>query len=241
MIWGPEPLLTRTAHDGMITAMKLCAFEGCGRPCYARDYCQSHYKQRQRGEELRPIQWQARFRIGGCQGPECQHAGNYGGLCWAHYHQRKEGKALRPLRRPAAPTVCIAPDCDRQAKTMGLCQAHYRQSRTGDGTLRPIHVPRYRYQNREGYVRVVDPSHPNADPYGRVLEHTKVMSEVLGRALRSDENVHHINGVRDDNRPENLELWCTSQPKGQRIEDKVSWAKEMLSRYAPEALAVKEA
>jgi hypothetical protein len=59
------------------------------------------------------------------------------------------------------------------------------------------------------------------------------MQEMLGRELFPDENVHHINGVRDDNRPENLELWSTSQPSGQRIPDKVEWALEILRRYAP--------
>ena len=37
--------------------------------------------------------------------------------------------------------------------------------------------------------------------------------------------------MRDDNRPENLELWSTSQPSGQRVEDKVAWAAELLRRY----------
>jgi hypothetical protein len=57
------------------------------------------------------------------------------------------------------------------------------------------------------------------------------MEECLGRELRGEENVHHINGVRDDNRLENLELWSSSQPPGQRVADKVAWAKEILALY----------
>lgn len=71
----------------------------------------------------------------------------------------------------------------------------------------------------------------------QVKEHRWVMEKMLDRPLRDDENVHHINGIRHDNRPENLELWSSSQPPGQRVADKVTWAAELLAQYDPDLLS----
>lgn len=70
-----------------------------------------------------------------------------------------------------------------------------------------------------GYVRVHMPKHPKADRHGYVREHRLVMEKKLGRYLEPHETVHHINGRRDDNRPENLELWTHKHISGVRISE----------------------
>jgi hypothetical protein len=59
--------------------------------------------------------------------------------------------------------------------------------------------------------------------YKRILEHRFIWQQHHGRVLRPFENIHHINGIRHDNRIENLELWTKAQPCGQRPEDLVKW------------------
>lgn len=93
-----------------------------------------------------------------------------------------------------------------------------------------------KFTTSSGYVMVKRRNHPNANKHGYVLEHVLVMSEMIGRSLQNDETVHHKNGVKDDNRPENLELWCSNHSKGQRVEDIIKHSVEMLQLYASHLL-----
>lgn len=76
-----------------------------------------------------------------------------------------------------------------------------------------------RTKHPNGYIKVQAKDNPNCDARGYVFEHRLVMEKHLGRLLLKTETVHHKNGVRDDNRLENLELWHKKDPPGIRAAD----------------------
>ena len=69
-------------------------------------------------------------------------------------------------------------------------------------------------KDKFGYIQIWMPKHPNAKLAGYIHEHRFIMSEHLGRSLGSHESVHHKNGIKDDNRIENLELMTKRVHRG---------------------------
>lgn len=128
-------------------------------------------------------------------------------------------------RQQKKPRCSFAGCVNPQAHRDGLCVSHHSQLLRTGSTAGLAQRPRRDGINRDGYkiVRIG----------GRQLrEHRVVMESHLGRALDPWENVHHKNGVRCDNRIENLELWVVPQPSGQRPEDLAEWVVD----HYPEAI-----
>jgi hypothetical protein len=178
--------------------------------------------------------------IEGCDGVELAR-----GWCVKHYNRwQSKGSPHAEVRHRgpayAKGTVCSVDDCGKPVQAGGFCPAHYQRNRLygdplGQAPASPVKtLDDLRREAVEGAPGGTLSTNGyryrslNKRTYG---EHRLVMEHYLGRALISDEQPHHKNGNRSDNRIENLELWSSLQPAGQRVTDKLAYAREIIARY----------
>lgn len=222
----------------------ICQHPNCDRPSQTAGWCGAHYQRIRNGWDLdAPILTRRRNKGTICRYEGCSVPAVTGGYCNAHYLRERRGQPMdAPVRkftkRQTGP--CPWPGCESEIATAGLCRIHYRRKIEGRAMDAPIQAPRksragiVRFVTKEGYVEVRQPDH-FGKPIGHrkewFYEHRYVMEKYLERPLHEGENVHHINGDRSDNRPENLELWISQQPAGQRVVDLLNWAYALRERY----------
>lgn len=132
-----------------------------------------------------------------CSLDNCQSDAKVRGFCRSHYNRAlKRGDVIgaSPVEHP---TTCIAPDCNRSSEKRGYCQMHYRRmQRTG-------HLGRVRQETGSlvsfgaGYLsQRIDGE--------KKSHHVRVVEKSMGKALPDGVEIHHVNEIKSDNRPENL-------------------------------------
>jgi hypothetical protein len=157
-----------------------------------------------------------------------------------HYKRKRRGlpdwdKLIAPRMKRGG--NCAVDGCDRPVYAKGHCSMHHQRVATL-GHADPGPAGLLRAASGEGSddgrgYRVITINGK------RHMEHRYVMEQHLGRPLLPGENIHHRNGMRSDNRLENLELWVKVQPTGQRVADLVAFVVDHYPDEVRQALAGK--
>jgi hypothetical protein len=216
--------------------MSTCKVEGCEGVLNARGFCRAHYNRWKKYGD--PLYKRVAAKYTTCSIEGCVDLIKARGFCQLHYWRwKRTGDPLAKLtdgKFESKHGACKAAGCNAPRLHEGYCRAHYyRFWKYGSATGGRPSPNRKRGEGTKN----------NGYHFTSVLvngvqrqigTHRLVMEKKLGRKLRANENVHHVNGIRDDNRQENLELWVRTQPCGQRPGDLVAWARGIIKQYGKE-------
>lgn len=186
------------------TRSTVCSVDGCAKKVKSRGLCEQHYRR-----------WLKGAKVNKCSIDGCDNPSEFRGLCSRHY------QSTRKVDGSFTGNYCSVDGCNKGVVARGYCNVHYDHWREYGNPLTVTKRPPGTGTISNGYVVLSGyHGHPNAQKSGKIMEHVLVMSNMLGRPLVKGEQVHHKNGNRQDNRPENLELILKyNHHAGQKLED----------------------